>query len=186
MSFSFPPPPPPGEPPPRTTAAGPYGYTNAPAYPKASWWARFVAFVIDGIIGNVMTGVGQLFLAVGPQEQGVCTDFTGFTYACDQPTTGTLVIGLALIAAGFVGFVVYYALMTASPRGATLGKRALGIRVVREETGESLTVARSVGRYFASWLSAIPLCLGFVWAAWDARGQTWHDKIVGSRVIKAD
>jgi uncharacterized RDD family membrane protein YckC len=29
----------------------------------------------------------------------------------------------------------------------------------------------------------LPLCLGFLWVAFDARKQGWHDKIGGSVVI---
>jgi uncharacterized RDD family membrane protein YckC len=31
--------------------------------------------------------------------------------------------------------------------------------------------------------SALPLGLGFAWAAWDPRGQAWHDRIAGTVVV---
>jgi uncharacterized RDD family membrane protein YckC len=33
-------------------------------------------------------------------------------------------------------------------------------------------------------LSAAPLYLGFLWAAFDRRKQGWHDKIAGTVVIQ--
>jgi uncharacterized RDD family membrane protein YckC len=30
----------------------------------------------------------------------------------------------------------------------------------------------------------IPLFLGFIWVAFDARKQGWHDKLAGTLVIK--
>ena len=38
---------------------------------------------------------------------------------------------------------------------------------------------------FANIISAYILYLGYLWAAWDKQGETWHDKIVKSAVIKA-
>ena len=41
-----------------------------------------------------------------------------------------------------------------------------------------------IGRYFARWLSAIPLLLGYFWMLWDPKKQTWHDKLVSTIVVK--
>jgi uncharacterized RDD family membrane protein YckC len=41
-----------------------------------------------------------------------------------------------------------------------------------------------VGRYFAYFLSTIPLGLGLIWVAFDKRKQGWHDKLAGTVVIK--
>ena len=34
-------------------------------------------------------------------------------------------------------------------------------------------------------ISAIALCLGFLWIAWDREKQGWHDKIADTHVVKA-
>lgn len=58
--------------------------------------------------------------------------------------------------------------------------------LVDASTGQpGIGVGRGVGRYFARWLSSIPLGLGYFWMLWDGRKQTWHDKLVGSLVVKA-
>jgi uncharacterized RDD family membrane protein YckC len=33
-------------------------------------------------------------------------------------------------------------------------------------------------------VSGFPFCLGFLWAGWDENKQAWHDKIVGTYVIR--
>lgn len=69
-------------------------------------------------------------------------------------------------------------------RGATPGKLALGIRIIDAETGGAPPIGRLVLRYLGYIVSAIPLGLGYFWMLWDARRQTWHDKIGGTLVVK--
>ena len=68
---------------------------------------------------------------------------------------------------------------------ATPGKRATKLRVVDAETGDTLTIGQSIGRYFAYLLSLLPLGLGFFWIAIDSRKQGWHDKLAGSVVVRS-
>lgn len=34
------------------------------------------------------------------------------------------------------------------------------------------------------WVSGLVFGLGYFWAIWDKDGQTWHDKIAGTVVVK--
>ena len=68
--------------------------------------------------------------------------------------------------------------------GATPGKIMLGLKIVDAETGREMTTGQSVGRYFAYILSTLPLCLGFIWIAFDPRKQAWHDKLAGTVVVR--
>lgn len=70
-------------------------------------------------------------------------------------------------------------------RQATPGKIALSLRIVDADSGQTLSTGQSVGRYFAYLVSTLPLCLGFVWIAFDPRKQGWHDKLAGSVVVRA-
>jgi uncharacterized RDD family membrane protein YckC len=58
-------------------------------------------------------------------------------------------------------------------------------RVVDAKTGNSLSVGQSIGRYLAYFVSTIPLCLGFLWIAFDPRKQGWHDKLAGTVVVRS-
>ena len=69
-------------------------------------------------------------------------------------------------------------------RGATPGKMIMRISVVNAKTLEKLSFTRSIVRFFAYNISALPLCLGFIWIFYDKKGQGFHDKIAGSVVIK--
>lgn len=68
---------------------------------------------------------------------------------------------------------------------ATPGKMVVSARVVDARTGNTLSVGQAIGRYLAYFLSTLPLGLGFIWVAFDARKQGWHDKLAGTVVIRA-
>ncbi len=69
-------------------------------------------------------------------------------------------------------------------RSATPGKMAVGATIVDAKTGEKLSTGQCVGRYFAYWISALPLGLGFIWIAFDKRKQGWHDRLAGTVVVR--
>ena len=70
--------------------------------------------------------------------------------------------------------------------GATPGKLAFALKIVDAATGEPPKLNRLVIRFLAYFVSALPLYLGFAWAAIDRRKQGWHDKIAGTIVIVSE
>jgi uncharacterized RDD family membrane protein YckC len=133
--------------------------------------------------------VGALFVAPGWETYpSTCTDARGVTYSCTELTDATaLRLGLVIVV-GIIAMVVVSIVYWGhyeGRRGATLGKKALGIEVVRADTGGPIGFGRAVGRMFARLLSGQVLYLGYLWMLWDDNKQTWHDKIVGSIVVKA-
>lgn len=93
---------------------------------------------------------------------------------------------LALHTVGYgVSFVVsagYFTYFEGSS-GQTLGKRALGIRVIDYQTGAALGYGRAFMRYLGSIISAICIYIGYLWMLWDGEKQTWHDKIATAVVV---
>ncbi len=67
---------------------------------------------------------------------------------------------------------------------ATPGKMVISAKVVDAKTGGPLSLGQSIGRYLAYFVSMLPLGLGILWVAFDARKQGWHDKLAGTVVIK--
>lgn len=67
---------------------------------------------------------------------------------------------------------------------ATPGKMAIQARIVDARTGEPASFGQYLGRYFAYILSAVPLCLGYLWIAFDSRKRAWHDMLAGTVVIR--
>ncbi len=70
--------------------------------------------------------------------------------------------------------------------GRSIGKATLGLRVV-DRQGQTAGVARVLLRETLGKLcSSIPLCAGYLVALGDSAGQTWHDKIAGTYVVRQD
>lgn len=68
-------------------------------------------------------------------------------------------------------------------KSATPGKIIFNLVIVDANTLSQPTNKQLVIRYFAYFVSTIPLCLGFLWIAFDKRKQGWHDKIAKTVVI---
>lgn len=96
-----------------------------------------------------------------------------------------LVLVVPLIAAG----LVYEAVMIAT-RGQTLGKMAVGIKVVRSDTGARPGAGKSLGRWalpylvllipLVGWLFTLLCCVSLTWGN-DRQG--WHDRAAGTLVV---
>jgi uncharacterized RDD family membrane protein YckC len=91
-------------------------------------------------------------------------------------------------------YLVYTTVMCGGKRGQTVGMMAVGVRVVREGTGEILGYGRALGRsvveeVFRS-LVALSVILGIVWLLdmlfplWDNKRQTLHDKVAKTVVLR--
>jgi len=66
--------------------------------------------------------------------------------------------------------------------GATLGKMACKIQVVTAEGGR-VSYLRSLGRYFAKFLSGLICLIGYIIAAFDEEKRALHDRICVTRVV---
>ena len=71
-------------------------------------------------------------------------------------------------------------------KSATPGKILLDISIVDAKTGGKPSNGQLIGRYFAYYVSVLPLMLGFIWVGFDKRKQGWHDKLAGTVVVKQD
>lgn len=67
--------------------------------------------------------------------------------------------------------------------GATPGKVLLELRVVDARSGERPALAQALVRYLGYFVSALPLGLGFVWAAVDREKAALHDRLARTRVV---
>lgn len=82
-------------------------------------------------------------------------------------------------------YLAYISILEGRPRGAALGKRAMGL-TVRDENGERLTYGRAFGRNLAKIASALTVGFGFLMVIWTKQHQALHDKLADCRVVVAD
>ena len=62
---------------------------------------------------------------------------------------------------------------------------AMGIKVISTD-GSPVAWGKALLRYIGYIVSGIPLSLGFIWAAFDAKRQGRHDKIASTYVVRKD
>jgi len=80
---------------------------------------------------------------------------------------------------------LYCALLESGAGQATIGKRALGIKVT-DADGNRISFGRATGRHFAKIISAMTIFIGYLMVLWDSRRQALHDKIAETLVVMKD
>lgn len=144
----------------------------------AGFGERFAAVLIDGVILWVIGYVlGMIFGAPTQEEIVSITQSEGFSSAVSASYFSTPNMF------AFVLNWLYFALLVSGPWQATLGKRALGIKVTNMQGGR-ISFLNATGRYFATLLSAIILFIGYLMMLWDPKKQCLHDKLAGTLVVK--
>jgi uncharacterized RDD family membrane protein YckC len=146
-----------------------------------------------------------------PKEETISFDFAGIgsrvkAFIIDLilifgSATLTLGVGLFFIGAGFSGdrgrimdvlipiYVILlflgstYFVFLEGVTGKTIGKMILGIRIIKDD-GESMRLWEAFVRWLGYYVSAFFIFIGFVWAIFDSKNQTWHDKFAGTYVVK--
>jgi uncharacterized RDD family membrane protein YckC len=148
------------------------------------FWLRFVGVLIDGIILAIPIGILQAVLLANlgmsmmsnppdpnaPPEE-VFRNMAPFMAAVG--VSGLLSLVLSCI----------YETVFLVKWGATPGKMAVGVKVVRPD-GSGIGAGRAIGRHFSKLLSAIILYIGYIMAGFDAEKRALHDMICDTRVIK--
>jgi uncharacterized RDD family membrane protein YckC len=138
--------------------APPGSYSSGPSGPRAGFWQRFGAAILDGLVLLIPSIILLVIFKQGAVYQLLST-----------------VMSLA-----------YFTYFEGGPTGQTVGKRALGIRVYDLRQGGPIGYGRGLLRQIGKYISAIVIFLGYLWMLWDKEKQTWHDKIAGSVVVPAD
>ena len=129
------------------------------------FWSRFWVSAVDVII--LMMIIYPLFyMMYGSAFIERASDFT-------------LVNNLINYLLPFIAVIILW-----RSKGATPGKMLIKATIVDEESLGEASTKQLVIRYFAYILSAIPLFLGYFWAGWDEKKQTWHDKLAHTVVVQ--
>lgn len=149
----------------------------------AGFWIRFVAVLIDsiilGVVGFIINLPIQMALGLGASRMATADPSAGL--AALPVMLGTLGLSLAINFVLLAGYQIYFL----STRGATIGKLALGLKVIRADGGP-LSVGQATGRFFAYMLDAyFTLTIGFIIAGFDPEKRSLHDRICDTRVIYA-
>jgi uncharacterized RDD family membrane protein YckC len=142
----------------------------------AGFWLRFCAAFIDGII------IGIPFFILGFAVQAMYPSTPG-PRGIPTQNPAAMGISMALNLLQIVVSWIYYAYQESSPKQATLGKQAVGIKVT-DLDGQQIGFGQATGRYFAKILSFCTIYIGFIMAAFTEKKQALHDMIAGTLVVK--
>jgi uncharacterized RDD family membrane protein YckC len=176
---------PPGAPP----APNPYGGDGRAAAPAfgfggyASWLSRVGAWLIDLVL-NSLAGfpawIGYIMLFNGATTT---TDANGVEHLHFHQSSGSLIlIWIGVITS--LAFLVWNYCVRQGRTGATVGKSVLAIRLVNADM-QPIGAGLAFLRYLLNIVNAIPCYLGYFWPIWDAKRQTFADKIMSTYVISA-
>ena len=133
----------------------PAGGAPGPSGPRADFWYRLAAFLLDGVIIGIPLNLVLL---------------TVDNFALRQ------LVGIGV----GVAYSVYF---IGSGSGQTVGMRILGIRAIDADTGGRIDYGRAFVRYLASIVSGLACLVGYLWMLWDPEKQTWQDKAANTYVV---
>jgi uncharacterized RDD family membrane protein YckC len=149
-----------GEPP--YGAPGVYGSVQ-----YATWIQRVGAYLVDGLCAAPFYILAVIF--------GRSTGDDGLTHI------NALYFVFYLLGLVLNGYNRWY---LGGKTGQSWGKKALGLHLVGEQTGQPIGPGMAFVRDLAHIVDAIICYIGFLFPLWDAKKQTLADKIVKTLVIK--
>lgn len=133
----------------------------------AGFWIRLAAYIIDAIILFVVQMIVNMII-IG-----------------SAINTGTEDLATTLLSSGvniLIG-LAYFAVLESGFNQGTLGKMALGIKVVNSAGGR-ISLPLGIGRYLAKIISSIMCFIGFIMAGITQDKQALHDLICNTYVIR--
>jgi uncharacterized RDD family membrane protein YckC len=147
----------------------------------AGFWIRFLARLIDGVLLFIVGFIISLpFTAMmGGAAIGLGGARNPAAAAAALPAFFAL-LGIRYLIQ--IALSVAYEAYFVSTRGGTLGKLALGLKIIRAD-GSPVPLGLAIGRYFAQWLSSLTLAIGYIMAGFDPEKRSLHDRICETRVI---
>jgi uncharacterized RDD family membrane protein YckC len=82
-----------------------------------------------------------------------------------------------------IGWWIYNRCFQAGRTGQSLGKKTLHLRLLSEKTGEPIGAGMAFARDICHILDSLACYIGWLFPLWDAKRQTFADKIVSTVVI---
>ena len=148
----------------------------------ASFFLRFIAFLIDCAILFVpvvlLFALGFLAIHLPRLWERIDAETLNQEWELLKRNTWQL-FWLVMVAFGWL----YGAGLECSRAQATIGKRWVGVKVT-DAHGERISFLRATGRYAAKYLSALPCFLGFIMALFSSRRLALHDRLAHTRVVR--
>jgi uncharacterized RDD family membrane protein YckC len=158
---------------------------SVPIY--APWPRRVSAFLLDAIPVVVLAFLAVVLLYL-TRNRGCDGDPSardlGAQCASNASPWGVICFVATWLA--IIGYGIWNFGYRQGKTGASVGKSVLHLRVVDVASGEPIGFLRSVIRQFAHVLEPLSLGLGYLWPLWDAKRQTFADKLASTVCVRAE
>jgi uncharacterized RDD family membrane protein YckC len=141
---------------------------TAPGGELASWIQRVGAYVIDILVTAPFSVIAYIV--------GASTD-----PVTHLPSYNAFYWIFSLLGIVVSGYNRWY---LQGKTGQSWGKKALGLRLVSEQTGQPVGPLMAFVRDLAHIIDGIICYIGFLFPLWDAKKQTIADKLVKTLVVK--
>jgi len=151
----------------------------SPAPPPAGVGPRAVAGLLDGLLvtsAQLILLSPVLYYWYENWWSHPPTTAEGVAF---WPILVSLTLGPVVLALGAVYYVYHWGV-----KGATPGKRLLGLAVVAEDGSEPIGLSRAAVRVLGYLLSGLTLGIGFLMIAFGGSGL--HDRVAGTRVVRRE
>jgi uncharacterized RDD family membrane protein YckC len=143
---------------------------------KASFFSRFIAWLVDGFAMAVIAILLSLLLS---GLAGVARGTDSFLLSAAAGTLGVMV-WFAILILQFLYFGYYW-----NKSGQSIGMKLTGIKVIRQDGNLMSYIRAALRGTFGYWVSGLIFGLGYIWAAFDGEKEAWHDKIFDTWVVEA-
>ena len=152
----------------------------------ASWPRRAAALLIDTlpVLTFAAAAVGLMWLT----RIRACDGNPSVTDMGPQCGTGVSSFGrvcFIVMWLAAVGYCVWNFGYRQGRTGSSLGKSLLRVKVVDAATGAPIGFWRSTIRQLTHLLEILTLGLGYLWPLWDAKHQTFADKLLQTVCVPA-
>ncbi|MCX5204716.1 RDD family protein [Streptomyces sp. NBC_00237] len=158
--------------------------------------ARLLDGVAYGILYAIFSAIGLAGLVGASESLKDCTNIQYTDPGYQQCITDATNAGVGIVAAFFGALALFaliallYEWLMVSIFGATLGKMVLGVKVIKESTGQAPGLGAGFIRYIIPMVGSLFCGLGtllvYLSPFFDNSGklQGWHDRAGGTIVIK--
>jgi uncharacterized RDD family membrane protein YckC len=140
----------------------------------AGWGSRVGAYLIDVLVADIPVIIGY-FIYIPAMMSAAQTG---------QQPGGASALIFWLLALVSLGINIWNRWFKQGSTGQSIGKQVLGIKLLRESDGQPIGPLMAFVRDICHILDGVCF-IGYLWPLWDAKKQTFADKILSTVVVKA-
>ncbi|MDO8106219.1 RDD family protein [Isoptericola sp. b441] len=164
-----------------------YAYPSAPAASQSapvpavpgvelgSWGRRVGGYLVDVLVAGIPLAIGEGIFVGGSLSDAL----NGTTSEVSAGGAAALIVG------GLITLVLWAwnRGVLQGRSGRSIGKRAVGLRLIGERTHQPIGVGMALVRDILHVLDSF-LYVGYLWPLWDPKKQTFADKILSTLSVR--